>query len=76
MSSGNVEFAVARGQGQCVGIDERRVLDEEQTLGDLIESLKLVNAISDKDLRTHSLTMRIYVYERATAVVSGGCTLL
>jgi hypothetical protein len=70
VASGTVKFAVARAQGYCMGIDERKVLEEEQTLSGLIESLKTVNAISEKDLHSNSLTMRIYVYERVISVVS------
>jgi hypothetical protein len=47
------------------------VTEEEQGLGDFIETLKVTNALSKKDLKANSLTMQLYVYERPPSAVLG-----
>ncbi|KAF8586843.1 hypothetical protein K439DRAFT_1614812 [Ramaria rubella] len=65
---GRVEFFVARAQGQVIGLDERKVMGNDQSLGDIIEGLKDANALSNKDIKSNSLTMCIYAYERAVSM--------
>ena len=46
-----------------------KIVEIAQTLAELLDTLKLANALSDKDVKGNSLMPRLYIYEKGVSVV-------